>query len=131
MFGQHTTKRRQYRRLRVKEGKLALIKADSFVVASIVNISKKGLAFQYMKDSETSLRGASELDIVSTNDDFILENLSFEKISESDVVNYNPITRIPMPIQCCGVKFCNITPEQVSQLDYFILHHSIDSVSGR
>ncbi|MCK5195106.1 MAG: hypothetical protein KAQ71_14945, partial [Desulfobulbaceae bacterium] len=112
MFGQHTTNDREYRRLRVKDGNLVLIKADSIVVAPVVNISKKGLAFQYIKDSETSLRGSRELYIVSTNDDFILENLSFEKISESDVVNYNPITRIPMPIQCCGVKFCNITPEQ-------------------
>lgn len=122
MSEQHLMNGRKSKRFRVKDGNLAVIKGDSIMTALIIDINMKGLALQYMKNCEICPAEAHKLDIFSTADDFFLTDLPFERASELETTCNKPFC--DRPVQRCGIKFGKLTPDQVSQLNYFIKHHT-------
>lgn len=122
MSEQHVTDSREFRRFRVKDGNLAVIRGDSIMTAPIIDINMKGLALHYMKNCEICPAEAHKLDIFSAAADFFLTDLPFEMASESETTCNKP--HCVNPMQRCGIKFGELSPDQISQLNYFIKHHT-------
>ena len=109
-----------------------LVPRDSFMllgphfnkVGRIIDIGMDGLRFGYVAGNELSDK-SFELDIFLSNTDFYLERVPCEMISEAK------IPRSPygsLSIRKCSVQFGELTPNQISQLEYFIQNHAIKEV---
>jgi len=106
-----------------------LVPKDSFValgphfnkVGRIIDIGMDGLRFGYLASEELSDK-SFEVDIFLSNTaDFYLERVPCEMISEAK------IPRSPfgsLVIRKCSVQFGELTPNQISQLEYFIQNHA-------
>lgn len=120
-----TRDRRDDTRYRAMDNAFAILHSNSIIVTSLIDINLNGLGFEYMIDSEEHINKASALDIFCVDDelyDFHLQNIPFEIISEADVATDTFIT--PIKAKRYGVKFRELTPEQESRLEHFILYHT-------
>ena len=107
-----------------------LVPKDSFValgphykkVGRIIDIGMDGLRFRYLASEELSDK-SFEVDMFLSNTDFYLERVPCEMISEAK------IPRSPfgsLSIRKCSVQFGELTPNQMSQLEYFIQNHATE-----
>lgn len=118
--------RRKHKRFRVQNGAFAVFTAFSWPYSTqklgqIIDIGMGGLAFSYIA-SEEAPTGAVELSIFLAENRFHLRNIPFETISDVET-NEVPFSSITM--KRSGVQFGELTPNQVSQLKYFISNHTI------
>jgi len=86
-------------------------------LGQIQDISLGGLSFTYMY-SALEHNEASELDILLPGEKFHLNELPFSTVSDSVVLKENPFSMITMSRR--GVRFSNLTPHQMFQLDELI-----------
>ena len=70
-----STEKRKHERFKVKGGAFAAVTSDDNKIGQIKNISKGGLALQYLSSSPQS-KGIVEIDIFSKVDDFYLKELN-------------------------------------------------------
>ena len=132
------TKRRKHNRFKVKEGavamamspssklemdgiELAVLKAQPIQTGQIENISKGGLAFRYIDNKKVS-NGSFKLDIAFARDAFLLQGVPYIKKSYSDKVSTSSIGILEAKQR--RVQFGEMRPNQISQLDYFILNYT-------
>ena len=92
----------------------------------IVDVSRGGLAFQYVAGEEEGSNGSFELVILVANNNFHSDKVPFETISDFEIANEVPFSSITMRRR--GVQFGKLTDKQISQLDYFIRNHAIGEV---
>ena len=117
---------RKYKRFKVKEGALAFFNPNPTILGSIIDVSKNGLAFTYMKtDSEIELTPAVKLDILMSIDGFYLDHLPFDAVADILLPAQNAFSTIVMKRLC--LKFGQLSKEQEKQLDYFISYYAIGS----
>ena len=122
--------RRKHKRFLVQNGAFAALTAFSWPHSSqklgqITDIGMGGLAFSYAAEQETS-NGSCELGIFSADNSFHLRKIPFETISDVETKKV-PFSSITM--RRSGVQFGELTPNQVSQLKYFIRNHTIGAYS--
>jgi len=117
-----TVERSKYKRYRVPKGVYVGVRPDYEKVGQIIDISMEGLAFSYLPTKKRSNR-PSELDIFLSGDNFRLEKVPFETVSDF-VLNEVPFSGI----RRCSVRFRDLTDSQRSQLDYFIQNHTLGEV---
>ena len=111
-----------------------LVPKDSFVVLGphfnkvgrIIDIGMDGLRFGYVASKELSYK-SFEVDIFLSNTDFYLERVPCEMISEARIPR-SPFG--PLSIRKCTVQFGELTPNQMSQLEYFIQNHAIEEAKA-
>ena len=115
--------KRKHPRLEAHEGAYAAIKSDSIKVGPLINISKGGLAFQYIGNGR-QIEGLHKLAIFLRGNHYRLENVSFKIISDFLLDNRVPYSTIMM--KRCGGQFGELTPSQESQLEYFLANHTTD-----
>ena len=72
--------RRMHPRFRVQEKAYAVINDGFYKIGQIQNISKSGLAFKYMEKGE-KVEGTYRVDIIVSDSDFFLRNITFRTIS--------------------------------------------------
>ena len=117
--------RRKHKRFQVRNGAFVVLGTPpwphSTKVGQIVDMSMGGLAFSYIAEQEPS-NGSFELCIFLADSSFHLRKIPFETISdlETDEVPFSSIT-----MKRSGVQFGELTPNQISQLKYFIQSHTI------
>ena len=115
--------RRKYKRVKVKDGSFA----TQSNIGEIIDISINGLAFRYVDrggggggivDSPGSgiLFGSAEL---------FLDNLPYKVISD------HVIGRGASVMRRCGVQFEKLTPEQLAQIEYYIMINIEISKGGK
>jgi hypothetical protein len=122
---QQTLERRMYKRFRAKEGAAAILKKDHLtLLGPIIDISKGGLAFRYIENKKR-INGFSELDILFAAGNFYLSGLAFKTVSDF-IMPKKPFSIITMRRR--SVKFGKLTPDQISQLEYFIQNHTVGEV---
>lgn len=93
------------------------VKSATFTVADkggeIIDISMGGLAFSYVEredwDGESFDRG-----VLMGEQDLYIEDISLKVISDCAINSGISL------IRRCGVKFEQLTPKQMAQLEYFI-----------
>jgi len=117
--------RRKHKRFKVQNGAFAVLGAPpwphSTKVGQIIDMSMGGLAFSYIAEQEPS-NGSFELGIFLADNSFHLRKIAFETISDLET-NGVPCSSITM--RRSGVQFGELTPNQISQLKYFIRNHTI------
>lgn len=118
--------RRKHKRFQVQNGAFAVFTAFSWPhstqkLGQIIDIGMGGLAFSYIASEEPS-NGSLELSIFLAENRFHLRNIPFETISDVET-NEVPFSSITM--KRSGVQFGELTPNQISQLKYFISNHTI------
>lgn len=118
--------RRKDKRFEVRNGAFAVLRASSWPhstqkLGQIKDISMGGLAFSYIASEDLS-NGSVQLSIFLVKNRFHLRKIPFETISdlETDEVPFSSIT-----MRRSGVQFGELTPNQISQLKYFIQSHTI------
>lgn len=120
--------RRKHRRFQVQDTAFVVLRAPSphsTKVGQIIDISRQGLAFRYIADEGRS-NGSSELEIVSADHSFYLDKVPFKTISDSKTDKDVPFSSIEM--RRSGVQFGDLTPNQISRLEYFIWNHATSEV---
>ena len=105
------------------------LKGDAFAIPSyhsrklwqIMDISKGGLAFQYVPNGDR-IYDSSELDIAYSSGSFYLEKVPFKAVSDLEVKN--GIRWSSLKVRRCGVQFGKLTHNQESLLEDFIQNHA-------
>jgi PilZ domain-containing protein len=108
---------RKEKRFQLKKCAFAIPSARSRKLWQIMDISKGGLAFQYVANGER-LYDSSDLDIAYSSDSFYLEKVPFKAVSDLEVEN--GIRWSSLKVRRCGVQFGELTQHQVSLLEDFI-----------
>ena len=106
---------RENKRFQVPRDAFAALRPDYIKVGQIINISMGGLRFLCLGNEGPSI--ASELDIFLAGRTFYLYKVPFQTVWDF-VTDEMPSCSINMKV--CGLKFGDLTPHQISQLEYFI-----------
>lgn len=136
--------RRKHQRFKVKRGAVAaMIKTSSIKeeqaedicmddcsiatapksikMGQIINISKGGLAFFYI-DGEDEYNKLSDLDILFVQDSFYLKKVPVNTVWVSHAVS-KPSSSL-LESKQWGLQFEKLTPQQRSQLDFFLQNYT-------
>lgn len=115
--------RRKHERFKISIGVFVAFKPHDTRLGEIIDISMGGLAFRYLATKEPS-NGSSKLRIFLTEGDSYVNEVLFETITDFGTYEI-PFTSLTM--RRSGVRFGNLTQEQMSQLKYFIHNHTTAS----
>ncbi len=100
----------------------AVIKSKPVKMGQIIDISKNGLALDYIERRGEAMR-VFKLDILYAQDTFYLGKLLFKP-----VYDYVLDTEVPVnsfAIRRCGVQFGELTAHQKSRLEFFIQNYTL------
>jgi len=131
MIRSNFAERRKHNRFKVKKGPLVEFLKPRFLklgkprivkTAQIVDISLKGLAFEYVDHNMWS-PDFNELSIAEAIDKIKIEKVPFRAISDFSISRIENSTFL----RRCGVKFGELTPNQKDQLHFFIQGHKISA----
>ena len=122
MNGHGFSEKRKDMRLKAREGAFAVPEFDAGVPGQIIDISMGGLAFRYMANGKRT-SGSFLLDILISNDIFYLKKVPVITVSDFYEIDEEMLFSVIL-MRRCGVRFGDLTQSKVSQLKYFIQHHS-------
>lgn len=95
------------------------LNSDGSVFAHLINIGMGGMAFRYVEDNSVWSKTREEQGTIS-GQDFYMEKIPLITISEKGL--YNGIYTIKRH----GVKFGNLTPDQLYKIEKIITDHVVD-----
>jgi len=118
--------RRKHERLKVKNGAIAIIRLSNILgttqkYAQIINISQGGLAFRYIDRNDES-NEPFKLDLLFIQDSICsayLKYVSLKTVWVSDIDSKSSFNKLQIKQQ--GVEFGEMMPNQIAQLDRFLL----------
>jgi len=113
--------RRKYIRYKVNKDAFAVIRTSDNKLGRIRDVSKGGLSFEYITKGDPA-EGLTELDIFTTENDFYLKLLPVQVIMDSTLESEHVFSSLEM--RRLAVQFGEMTPIQMSKLDYFLQHHT-------
>ena len=117
--------RREHERLLLKDSSFAALGSNYARVGKIKNISRGGLAFEYIA-GESGSRDSSQVDIFMTGDVFHMHHVPCRLVYEIDV-------RIPnvhdqyvkiLTTKRCGLAFAELSEADRAKLEFFIEAHT-------
>lgn len=126
---------RRWHRFRVKEGAMVEFKRPRLFrflkhrvvkFAPLIDISRGGLAFQYIDDKMWP-NNFNVLSIKKTSEEFEIDNIPIRIVSDRAISSLKGA----MLIRRCGIKFEDLESFQKSQIDSFISLHTMDKHFGR
>ena len=120
--GLHIEDRREYERFKVAKGVYALFEPFSSKRGQIVDISEKGLAFQYLAGKK-ELAAKEQITIFVNNNGFHLKDIPFKVVSDIELkkVNFFSITQM----RRCGGQFGELSSAQAAKLDFFLKNYIV------
>jgi hypothetical protein len=125
MTREEKIERRKYTRFRAKDGAFIEVRSHRGRLGEVIDIGKGGLAFRYI-DIGDRPKGSFELDILLKETGFRLEKVPVETISDLKTSKYFPYSSTKTRRQ--GVRFGELTPNQLSKLEDFIKNHTTGEV---
>jgi signal transduction histidine kinase/CheY-like chemotaxis protein len=116
---------RKYKRFKVKEGAVAILKSNPSRQGQIIDISESGLACRYAENRPWSigLNESDELTIDLVEESFYLDNVPCKTISYSTLADDATLKAVAMKRR--GIQFGELAQNQTDQLGYFIENHTI------
>jgi hypothetical protein len=87
--------------------------------ASITDINRRGLAFQYMSHKMWPA-DFNKLSILQTTDEIEIDNVPYEVVSDFKASNFTKSN----PIRKCGVKFWELTLNQIILLNHLLMSYT-------
>lgn len=112
--------RRRYKRYKVQDGVIAFIGNPSNMMGSIIDVSKGGLAFRYIKNGKQPGESC-ELDILYTNELIYIDKMPFKAVSDMELKDNSSGL---FPTRRCGVQFGELTHEQELELERLLRCHT-------
>ena len=109
--------RRRHARYKVKKDAFAVIRTSDNKLGRIRDVSKGGLSFEYIMKGDPA-EGPTELDIFTTDNDFYLKLLPVQVVLDSTLEPEHAFSSLEM--RRLGVRFGDMTPTQMSKLDFFL-----------
>ncbi len=94
-------------------------------VGKVKNISRGGLAFEYVSDNSLE-ENASQLDVFLSEHGFHLSDIPCKVVYDIPVGNpyvYKTFKQT-FTTKCCGVQFVDIPKHKKSLLDFFLKNHT-------
>ncbi|MBF0234469.1 MAG: PilZ domain-containing protein [Desulfamplus sp.] len=116
-----TDERRRHERYKACDGSFAAVSANSFKLGQIINISRGGLAFQYIDTHIDSLE-KEENRIFLSSKEYYVRGIPFKPVSDLAIPNENPYSNLTM--RQCAIQFESMTMEQMIKLDNYILNNT-------
>ena len=113
--------RRKNKRFKAAQGAYAVLGPETSKLGQIKDISMGGLAFKYLADEARS-HGAGELDIIIRQNCFCVKNIPIQTVSDFELAKENAFSTVRLRQQ--GVQFADLTPDQASQLEFILKHHT-------
>ena len=92
-------------------------------LGKIKDISREGLAFQYIAHEEQK-RDSSDIDIFLSGDRFYLSRIPSEIIYDIKIVEENHIFVDAFETRRCGLLFGALTQNQAAQLEFFLENYT-------
>lgn len=120
------SERRKERRFFVHHGAFAVSTPFSLLLGQIIDISTEGLSFHYIAD-EISIAKSSAVSIYLKGKGFQLKEIPVKVIS--DIAATDSLASMAREMKRCSVQYKELSPEQKSQLEFFISHYSEPAVS--
>lgn len=121
----HTYERRKYPRFRVNDGAYAALSPDSLIMGQIVDISRGGLCFKYIEHREQAFELMTTHVFVGDNG-FYLEKMPYKIVDDEPLKNETSLLSRRMRYR--RVKFINLSPNQIAQLDYFLYNKTVSRI---
>ena len=120
------TERRKYVRFLSQPNAYAALGASYTKIGKIRDISMGGVAFEYYIGSKELDQYDSTVTIFITVNNFYLENISCQIISDQPKSGMNkaPVLNANYTVKRCGLQFMNISEEQRQRVEYFLNHHT-------
>ena len=123
-----TRERRKYYRFKARDDALVMIPTGSDPsFGFLVDISTDGISFDYIPVDDL-LGDAGKLNIILEESGRRFDNLRFRNISDVEVSepHYSPVI-----MRRRGAQFVNLTTQQQSDLENFIIVNVLETVSPR
>ncbi len=117
--------RRKHKRFQVPKRTLSAFGPHFAKIGRIVDISMGGVAFHHNGGKEPS-SGSHKLDIILSERDFYLGDVSYRTISDLEIPDKAPSRSIAM--RRGSLEFRKLTHNQKSRLEQFIQDHTIGEV---
>jgi hypothetical protein len=118
-------RRRMFKRFCAPENAVVVFQPPG-IVGSIVHIGMGGLTFLYTDiATEEQPMESSELDIILLDREFCLEKVPFKSLTELELQKATIGLRT-VAMKRCDVQFGDLTPQQMSQLEYFLQNYTTD-----
>jgi hypothetical protein len=121
--------RRQHKRFRLRDGGIALMTPPgpySTIVGHILDISTTGLSFRYLSDEALGTR-AFEVTIASAENKAYVRRLPIQTVSDFEIAKMPFGTMSPRRY---GLQFDQLTEDQASNLQRFIVSHRAEKGDG-
>ncbi len=122
--------KRRHRRFSPKVLAFAALRPDFFRLGRIRNISKSGVAFEYLdygEDEENSRpKDSSQIDIFVSRETFHIMRISCRLVYDVRVDYTGSFSASLFENRCCGLEFTDLTDEQERKLDFFLKNHVTD-----
>ena len=119
MYMSKSKEKRNYPRFRVSDGAFAFINNNPFTIR---NISEGGLQLQSVVFDD-SLSDDMLLDIFLNNDNFYLQNIPVRLVRCQKNMSSSPFSN--KHVNCFGLQFGELTPQQKTRLDSFMARSAI------
>lgn len=114
--------RRKHTRYNATDGAFAAVSPNSFKLGQIVNISRGGLAFQYIDTTRNVPGKKEETHIFLSSKGYYVRGLPFKTVSDYEVPNDNPFSTLKMRQR--AIQFCEMSFEQKTKLDHYIMNNA-------
>ena len=112
--------RRQHKRFRAKSGAFVILRPCDTGAGRLINISMHGLMFEYVSTKEPSAT-ATEVEIFVTDSVFHLYGVPCQSIWDLPIYE---LPDISLQKRRCGVQFGELSPQHITQLEYFIENYT-------
>lgn len=114
--------RRRKRRYRVRQGAFAALVNGTQRLGQIKDISLVGLSFRYI-DHREKINSKGVLKILLAGSGLYMDNLPFQPVSDVEIDSELSFSSVRM--RQMHIAFGDLSPRQLSQLDEFILNHTM------
>ncbi|MBN1907288.1 MAG: PilZ domain-containing protein [Deltaproteobacteria bacterium] len=120
-MGEHSQKeQRVHERFRVKDGVFAVIRKNNdtkLTVGQIIDISKGGMSFKYLANSEP-IDGVHKLDIYSSGNGAQLKDITFRVVTDFRIDSPFPFSTVFM--RRGGLQFQDLSDDHLNRFSEFI-----------
>lgn len=115
--------RRKFSRRFPQDTAFAVLRPDFTKLGKIKDISRAGLAFQYIAyDGQT--RDTPDMDIFLSGDRFYLSKIPSKIIYDNQIREQNQKFISLFETRQCGLQFGELRQDQATQLEFFLNNHT-------
>jgi hypothetical protein len=114
-----SVERREHKRYQVHSGTYVALGPPYGKVGPMIDISLGGVSFEYADRKERT--DESHINIFLTEANFYLEKVPIRTILDFEISD--TLAASSVATRRCGLRFEDLTPDQASQIDFFIQNY--------